>query len=62
MKTKKYEDFYDSGVVDSLLVSKNCIIDSVSIASMLLSLEIAVVDDTKYKESSYDIYKDKFAM
>ena len=37
-KSKKYEDLWESGVIDSSLVSKNCVIDSVSIASMLLSL------------------------
>ena len=36
--TKQYGDLLEDGVIDSLMVAKNCIIDSVSVASMLLSL------------------------
>lgn len=60
--TGEYEDLMEAGVVDSLLVAKNCVIDSVAAASMLLSLELAVVKETKYQESEYRMYKGKFEM
>lgn len=53
---------YEAGIVDSATVVKNCIIDSVGLASMLLSLELAIVADTKYEESDYGKYKGKYTM
>jgi chaperonin GroEL (HSP60 family) len=34
----RYVDMYEAGIVDSVTVVRNCIIDSVSLAGMLLSL------------------------
>lgn len=53
---------YDVGIVDSSTVVRNCIIDSIGLAGMLLSLEIGIVSDTKYIESDYSQYKGKYTM
>lgn len=39
---------HDAGIIDSATVVRNCIIDSISLAGMLLSLEMGVVQDTAY--------------
>lgn len=48
--------------MDSATVSRNCIIDSISLAGMLLSLEMGIVQDTQYVESDYSAYRGKYTM
>lgn len=61
-RNKRYCDMHEAGIVDSVKVVRNCIIDSVSLAGMLLSLEMGIVQDTKYVESDYREYKGKYEM
>ena len=50
-KTMKNEDMYEAGVIDSVNVSKNALIDSVSLAIMLIDIEVAVVRASKNVDS-----------
>ncbi len=43
IKSEKHEDMFECGIVDSVEVCKNVIIDSISLASQLIEVEIGVI-------------------
>ena len=43
IKTDRHEDMFETGVVDSVEVCRNVIIDSISLASQLIEVEIGVI-------------------
>lgn len=56
-KTGEIEDMFAAGVIDSAAVGESVLIDSVSLAYMLVDIEVSIVRDSLNIESSAEVDK-----
>ncbi|KRX00206.1 GroEL-like apical domain [Pseudocohnilembus persalinus] len=51
LNTDKYEDMVEAGIIDSYPIVKSALIDSISVASMVLTTEVALIKDKYYERN-----------
>jgi chaperonin GroEL len=54
-KTGKIEDMFEAGIIDSAAVGQSVLIDSISLARLLLDIEVSIVRKTKNVESNAEV-------
>jgi len=52
-KTMEYVDMFEVGVIDPLKVARLALINAISVASILLSIDVAITNDSKSSSMSY---------
>ncbi|EAR97343.3 TCP-1/CPN60 chaperonin family protein (macronuclear) [Tetrahymena thermophila SB210] len=57
VNTDEYINLTERGIFDSLIVAKTTIEDSISVASMILTTEVAIIKDYTYEAPKYNTYR-----